>query len=30
VLLKDGVVMDKWHISKLPPFEKVKNKYLLQ
>ena len=30
VLLKDGVVLDKWHISKLPPFEEVKNKYLLQ
>ncbi len=30
VLLKDGVVMQKWHISKLPSFEEVKNKYLLQ
>ncbi len=30
VLMKDGVVIDKWHISKLPSFESVKSNYLDQ
>jgi uncharacterized membrane protein YphA (DoxX/SURF4 family)/CheY-like chemotaxis protein len=30
VLLKDGVVIDKWHISKLPSFDGVKSKYIHQ
>jgi uncharacterized membrane protein YphA (DoxX/SURF4 family) len=30
VLLKDGVVIEKWHISKLPPFEEVNHKFLQQ
>ena len=28
VLFKDGKIIDKWHIKKLPDFEKVKEKYL--
>lgn len=28
VLFKDGVIVDKWHIKKLPSFDKVKGEYL--
>lgn len=27
VLVKDGVIVDKWHVKKLPPFEQVKSEF---